>query len=81
MIKKQFYSDLSVFEYSKFFGRCDFVSFDEKTVISANLFTPEEKLTFNCILCDSLVNQIFGDQKVVLFGSIRLPIYQILRTL
>jgi hypothetical protein len=32
-------------------------------------------------LCDSLVNQIFGEQKVVLFGSIRLPIYQILRKL
>jgi hypothetical protein len=53
----------------------------KKTVISANLFTPEQKLTFNCILCDSLVNQIFGEQKAVLFGSICLPIFQILWTL
>jgi uncharacterized membrane protein len=51
----------------------------KKTFISANLFTPEQKLTFNCVLCDSLVNQIFGDQKAVLFGSIHLLMYQILR--
>jgi hypothetical protein len=25
-----FYSDLSIFQYSKFFGRCHFISFDEK---------------------------------------------------
>jgi hypothetical protein len=53
----------------------------KKTVISANLFTPELKLTFNCVLFDSLVNRIFGYQKPVLFGSIHLPIFQILRTL
>jgi len=27
--KKQFYSEISVFKYSKFLGRCDFISFDE----------------------------------------------------
>jgi hypothetical protein len=53
----------------------------KKTVISANLFKPEQKLTFNCFLCDSLVNRILGEQKAVLFRSIRLPIFQILRTL
>jgi hypothetical protein len=53
----------------------------KKTVISANLFTPEQKLTFNCFLCDSFVNRILGEQKGVSFGSIRLPIFQILRTL
>jgi hypothetical protein len=53
----------------------------KKTVISANLFTPEQKLTFNCVLCDSLVNRILREQRAVLFGSIHLPIFQILRTL
>jgi len=53
----------------------------KKTVISANLFTPEKKLTFNCFFCDSFVNQILGEQKAVLFGSICLPIFQILRTM
>jgi hypothetical protein len=53
----------------------------KETVISANLFTYAQKLMFNCVLCDSLVNRIFGEQKAVLFGSIRLPIFQILRTL
>jgi len=137
----QFFSDLSIFQYSKFLGRSDFISFAEKncyirlfiyaqtkthfqlrfvwfvtefdfrgsksnfiriylssnipnsldivilfclfkkTVISANLFWSEQKLTFSCVLCDSLVNRIFGKQKAVLFGSIRLPIFQILRTL
>jgi hypothetical protein len=32
-------------------------------------------------LCGSLANRIFGDQKAVLFGSFRLPIFQILGTL
>jgi hypothetical protein len=27
--KKQFYSKISAFQYSKFLGRCDFISFDE----------------------------------------------------
>jgi hypothetical protein len=53
----------------------------KKMEISANLFTPEQKLTFNCVLCDSLVNRILGEQRAVLFGSIHLPIFQILRTL
>jgi hypothetical protein len=53
----------------------------KKTAISVYLFTPKQKLTLNCILCGSLVNQIFGDQKAVLLGSIRLPKFQILRTL
>jgi hypothetical protein len=41
----------------------------KKSAISANLFTPKQKLTFNCVLCGSLVNRIFGDQKAVLFRS------------
>jgi hypothetical protein len=79
--KKQFYSDLSAFQYSKFLGRCDFISFDKKTSKLANLFTPKQKLTFNCVSYGSLFNRIIGDQKAVLFGSICLPIFQILRTL
>jgi hypothetical protein len=35
----------------------------------------------NFVLCRSFVNRIFGDQKAVLFGSFRLPIFQILGTL
>jgi hypothetical protein len=41
---------------------------------------PKKKLTFNCVLCYLLVNRIFWYQKAVLFGSFRLPIFQILGT-
>jgi hypothetical protein len=39
----------------------------KKTAISVYLFTSKQKLTLNDILCGSLVNRIFGDQKAVLF--------------
>jgi hypothetical protein len=35
----------------------------KKIVISANLFTPEQKLTFNCVLCGWLGNQFSGTKK------------------
>jgi hypothetical protein len=53
----------------------------KKTSISANLFTPKQKLTLNCAFCGSLGNRIFGVLKAVLFGSFRLSIFQIRRTL
>jgi hypothetical protein len=39
----------------------------KKTIISAYLFTHEYKLTFNCVLRGTLVNQILEDQKAVKF--------------
>jgi hypothetical protein len=53
----------------------------KKTAISANLFNPKQKLSFDCVLCGSLENQTFGDQKAVLFRDFPLPIFLILRTL
>jgi hypothetical protein len=53
----------------------------KKTAISANLFTPKQKLSFDCVLCGSLENRTFGDQKTILFRDFRLPIFQIIRTL
>jgi ribosomal protein L44E len=76
--KKQFYSDLSAFQYSKFLGRCDFILFVKKTSISANLFTPKQKLRFNCDLCGSLVNQTFEDKKAVFFRCFHHPIFKFL---
>jgi hypothetical protein len=35
----------------------------KKAAISANLFTPEYKLTFNCVLRGTLLNKILEDQK------------------
>jgi hypothetical protein len=53
----------------------------KKTAISSNLFMPKQKLTFICVSWVSLVNQIFWDQKEVLFRDFCLPIFKILRTL
>jgi hypothetical protein len=50
----------------------------KKTAISSNLFTPKQKLAFIFVLCRSLVNRIFRDQKAVLIRDFRLPIFQIL---
>jgi hypothetical protein len=53
----------------------------KKAAISANLFTPEYKLRFNCVLCGTLLNKILEDQKTAKFLSLRLPILQISRGL
>jgi hypothetical protein len=48
----------------------------KKTVISVYLFTPKQKLTLNYILCGSLLNRIFGDQKAVfvrIYPSSKIP--------
>jgi hypothetical protein len=43
------------------------------------IYAKIKNLKLNCILCGSLVNRIFGERRAVLFGSICLPIFQILR--
>jgi hypothetical protein len=53
----------------------------KKTAIWSDLFTPKQKPAFICVLCGSLVNQNFRDKKAVLFQDLRIPIFQILRTL
>jgi hypothetical protein len=79
--KSSFYSEISVFQYSKFLGLVILFRLTKKTAISDNLITPKKKLMFICVLCGSLVIRIFGDKKAVLFRSFGLPIFQIIGTL
>jgi hypothetical protein len=79
--KKQFYSEISIFQYSKFLGRRDFISFDENNCYMVQFIYAQTKLAFISVLCGSLVNQNFRDQKAVLFRDFRLQIFQILMTL
>jgi hypothetical protein len=58
-----------------------FVWWKKNCYIRLFIYAQIKNLTLNCILCGSLVNRIFVEQRAVLFGSIRLPIFQILRTL